>query len=609
VLALGMLTCIRKCFSLIEAWYGIKYSLASVPREDRCVYDMLCRADSVGVFQVESRAQMNMLPRLKPRCFYDLVIEVAIVRPGPIQGDMVHPYLRRRDGIEPEVYPAPDPAFGPADELRAVLGRTRGVPLFQEQAMKLAMVAAGFTPGELNELRKAMATFRRRGTIGRLEDKMVRRMIERGYAEDFARRCFNQIKGFGEYGFPESHAASFALLAYVSAWLKHHYPAAFACGLLNSQPMGFYAPAQIVRDAREHGVEVRPPDTGFSGWDCGLEKTLFAIGPPPPTPPHKGEGSNLALRLGLRLIDGLKEPEGRQVAEAALPSPLWGGVGGGGSLEKERSPAPCCTAVTPTPTPPRKGEGSYSVLPSSFIALYRAGISVAALERLAAADAFRSSGLDRRQALWAVKALSKAKPLPLFAHADADDAGEDLPVALPEMPAGEHVVNDYQTLKLSLKAHPMSFLRERAAAEGITDNAALKEMRDARFVTIAGIVLVRQRPGSAKGVVFATLEDEFAVANIVVWPKVLERFRAVVMGARLMLVKGRIQRVGDIIHVVASRIEDRTGWLSLLMAEPKDFTNPLARADEVARPGYDLRQPSARHPRNVRIIPKSRDFH
>ena len=281
------------------------------------------------------------------------------------------------------------------------------------------------------------------------------------------------------------------------------------------------------------------------------------------------------------------------MAEAALPSSLWGGAGGGGSLIRR----------PPTPTLPHKGGGS------DPIALYRAGVPVAALERLAAADAFRSSGLDRRQALWEVKALIKAKPLPLFAHADATDVGEDCPVTLPEMPAGEHVVNDYQTLKLSLKAHPMSFLRGRALAEGVTDNAALKSMRDARFVTIAGIVLVRQRPGSAKGVVFATLEDEFAVANIVVWPKVLERFRPVVMGARLMLVKGRIQCAGDIIHVVANRIEDRTGWLSLLMAEPKAFANPLARADEVARPGYDLRQPSARHPRDVRIIPRSRDFH
>jgi error-prone DNA polymerase len=275
VLGLGMLTCIRKSFELIEGWYGVSYSLASVPREDGCVYDMLCKADSVGVFQVESRAQMNMLPRLKPRCFYDLVIEVAIVRPGPIQGDMVHPYLRRRQGLEAEDYPAPDPAFGPPDELKSVLGKTKGVPLFQEQAMRLAMVAAEFSPGELNELRKAMATFRRRGIIGELEEKMVGRMVERGYEEAFARRCFDQIKGFGEYGFPESHAASFAHLVYVSAWLKCHFPAVFAAALLNSQPMGFYASAQIVRDAREHGVEVREPDVNASHWDATLE-------PPPP---------------------------------------------------------------------------------------------------------------------------------------------------------------------------------------------------------------------------------------------------------------------------------------------------------------------------------------
>jgi error-prone DNA polymerase len=305
VLALGMLTCIRKCFDLIEGWYGVKYCLATVPREDPAVYDMLCRADSVGVFQVESRAQMNMLPRLKPRCFYDLVIEVAIVRPGPIQGDMVHPYLRRRDGLEPEEYPAPHPDHGSPDELREVLGRTKGVPLFQEQAMKLAMVAADFTPGELNELRKAMATFRRRGTIGRLERKMIDRMVERGYQREFAERCFNQIKGFGEYGFPESHAASFAHLVYVSSWLKCHYPAAFCAAILNSQPMGFYAPAQLVRDAREHGVTVHAPDVNFSRWDCTLEGDA---GRPP------------QVRLGLRLVDGLKE-SGRE--DGSSPSPLY----------------------------------------------------------------------------------------------------------------------------------------------------------------------------------------------------------------------------------------------------------------------------------------------
>jgi error-prone DNA polymerase len=537
VLGLGMLTCIRKCFELIEAWYGLTYSLASVPREDACVYDMLCRADSVGVFQVESRAQMNMLPRLKPRCFYDLVIEVAIVRPGPIQGDMVHPYLRRRDGIEPEDYPAPNPDFGPPDELRQVLGRTKGVPLFQEQAMKLAMVAAEFTPGELNELRKAMATFRRRGTIGRLEQKMVSRMVERGYDASFAARCFNQIKGFGEYGFPESHAASFAHLVYVSSWLKCHYPDVFACGLLNSQPMGFYAPAQIVRDAREHGVEVRAPDVGFSGWDSTLEH---------PSPKLRvGEGERLAVRLGLREVDGLKEDD------AAL------------------------------------------IGPGSIAELHRNGVPVPALEKLAAADCFRSLGLDRRAALWEVTALAKAKPLPLFAFAEAKDQGAEMKVTLPEMPLCEHVVNDYQTLKLSLKAHPMSFLRTLCNGQKVSDNQKLKSVKNGATVSVAGVVLVRQRPGSAKGVVFLTLEDEFAVCNAVIWPRVLETHRAIVMGARLMLIRGRVQRTADIIHVVASRIEDRTPWLALLTEDNAATAEP----------------PAARHPRNVRVIPKSRGFH
>jgi error-prone DNA polymerase len=546
VLALGMLTCIRKSFELIEAWYGSRYSLATVPREDKGVYDMLCRADSVGVFQVESRAQMNMLPRLKPRCFYDLVIEVAIVRPGPIQGDMVHPYLRRRDGIEPEEYPSPHPEFGPPDELRQVLGRTKGVPLFQEQAMKLAMVAAEFTPGEMNELRKAMATFRRRGTIGRLEQKMVSRMVERGYDTEFAQRCFNQIKGFGEYGFPESHAASFAHLVYVSSWLKCYYPAVFAAALLNSQPMGFYAPAQIVRDATEHGVEVRAPDVNFSSWDSTLE----------------GENEHPIVRLGLREVDGLREKDAKQIKSSkAIPD------------------------------------------------LHRSGIPVSALEKLSSADAFRSVGLDRRAALWEVKALAKAKHLPLFEFADARDQGVEQKVELPEMPLSEHVVNDYQTLKLSLKAHPMSFLRERCKLERVTDNAKLKLIRNNALVSVAGIVLVRQRPGSAKGVVFLTLEDEFSVCNVVIWPQVLESHRAIVMGARLMLIRGRVQKSNDVLHVVATSVEDKTPWLTLLTEDGALLKNPLARADEVMKPGPDPHRPAARHPRQVRVIPKSRDFH
>ncbi len=575
VLALGMLTCIRKSFELLEAWYGLHYSLATVPREDPVVYDMLCRADSLGVFQVESRAQMNMLPRLKPRCFYDLVIEVAIVRPGPIQGDMVHPYLRRRDGIEPEDYPAPNPEFGPPDELKQVLGRTKGVPLFQEQAMKLAMVAAEFTPGELNELRKAMATFRRRGTIGRLEQKMVSRMTERGYDTDFALRCFNQIKGFGEYGFPESHAASFAHLVYVSSWLKCHYPDVFAAALLNSQPMGFYASAQIVRDAREHGVEIRPPDVSFSEWDSTLET--------------KGKGRPLAVRLGLREVDGLREADVGNL----LPPPCGEGRGGGRAISQDTNPSP------------QGGGGKPSIA-----TLHALNLPLPALEKLAAADCFRSLGLDRRAALWEVKALTKSKPLPLFAYADENDQGTEQSVVLPEMPLAEHVVNDYQTIKLSLKAHPMGMLRAQCDQERVINNTALKDVRDGKFVTVAGVVLVRQRPGSAKGVVFLTLEDEFSVCNVVIWPQILEAFRPIVMGARLMLIKGRVQRTNDIIHVVANRIEDKTHWLAALTDEGLTLKGSRARADEVTRPGPDLHQQSStRHPRNVRVIPKSRDFH
>jgi error-prone DNA polymerase len=420
VLGLGMLTCIRKCFELLEGWYGLHYSLATVPREDPRVYDMLCRADSVGVFQVESRAQMNMLPRLKPRCFYDLVIEVAIVRPGPIQGDMVHPYLRRRDGIEPEDYPAPHPDFGPPDELKQVLGRTRGVPLFQEQAMKLAMVAAEFTPGELNELRKAMATFRRRGTIGRLEQKMVSRMVERGYDAEFAARCFNQIKGFGEYGFPESHAASFAHLVYVSSWLKCHYPAVFACALLNSQPMGFYAPAQIVRDAREHGVEVRPPDVNFSGWDSTLEKSVRAPAPTRPLrghPPRASRGRDAIVIHPPPLTGEVARSagEGRNAGRVAAQRP--GGGGGENEHEgesKSGSIAGLALRLGLREVDGLKQEDARTLLAlgdgRSIAGLHTRGVPVPALEKLAAADCFRSLGLDRRAALWEVKALARSKP-------------------------------------------------------------------------------------------------------------------------------------------------------------------------------------------------------
>ncbi len=531
VLGLGMLSCIHRAFDLIATHHDRPLTLASIPREDASVYDMLCKADSIGVFQVESRAQMNMLPRLRPRTFYDLVIEVAIVRPGPIQGDMVHPYLRRRSGVEREHYPSPSPEHGPADELKAILGKTKGVPLFQEQAMRIALVAAKFSDAEVNELRKAMATFRRRGTIGLLEEKMVSRMAARGYAQDFAQRCFNQIKGFGEYGFPESHAASFAHLVYVSAWIKCHYPAAFAAALLNSQPMGFYAPAQIVRDAREHGVEARCADVNLSGWDCTLESA---------------GGGAPALRLGLRQIDGLQEEEAGKLLAAR-------GV---------------------TTAPFRDVHDLWM----------RAGVKLATLERLAAADTFRSLGLDRRQALWEVKALAAKEPLPLFTWSQTREAGLEPAVALPAMALSEHVVNDYQTLRLSLKAHPMSFLRERLQARRVRACHELRTLKDGAYVSVAGVVLVRQRPGSAKGVVFMTLEDETGVANAVVWPKTLERFRKVVMGARLIVIHGRIQRHEDIIHIVSGRLEDRSDWLALLSQQADEMKVPLANADEVRNP-------------------------
>ncbi len=571
ILALGMLSCIRRAFELLGAHHRLDMTLAKVPREDPETYDMLCRADSIGVFQVESRAQMNMLPRLKPRCFYDLVIEVAIVRPGPIQGDMVHPYLRRRSGLEPETYPSPSPEHGPADELKQILGKTKGVPLFQEQAMRIAMEAAKFSDQEVNDLRKAMATFRRRGTIGLLEEKMVERMTERGYDREFAQRCFNQIKGFGEYGFPESHAASFAHLVYVSSWLKCHFPAAFACALLNSQPMGFYAPAQIVRDASEHGVEARAADINLSCWDSTLED---------------GDSGGPALRLGLRQIDGLQEEEiGRLVAERA--------------------------------------QGAFGSVHDLW---QRAGLRLPTLEKLAAADAFRSIGLDRRQALWEVTALANAPPLPLFSWSAAHETGAEPEVALPSMPLSEHVVNDYQTLRLSLKAHPMSFLRERLRAERVSNCQELRSMRDGQFVKVAGVILVRQRPGSAKGVVFMTLEDETGVGNCVVWPKTLERYRKTVMQARLMLVTGRVQRHESIVHVVATALEDRSDWLMLLSEWANEMPIPIANADEVKSPGPDPRaagadqhprwarpeipvRPRPMHPRQERVIPKSRDFH
>ncbi|HEX9702104.1 MAG TPA: error-prone DNA polymerase [Rhodospirillales bacterium] len=503
VLALGMLTCVHKCLDLIARHHRRGLSLATVPAEDGAVYDMLCRADSVGVFQVESRAQMSMLPRLRPRSFYDLVIEVAIVRPGPIQGDMVHPYLRRRRGEEPVDYPSP--------ELERVLGKTLGIPLFQEQAMKIAIVAAGFTPEEADALRRALATFRHMGDIAKFRRRFVGGMLKNGYAEDFAERCFRQIEGFADYGFPESHAASFALIVYVSAWLKCHYPAAFACGLLNSQPMGFYAPAQIVRDAREHGVEVRPVDVNVSLWDCTLERA--------------GSGA-LALRLGFRQVKGLREADGRRLV--AL-----------------------------------RGAGYRDVADVRR----RARLSRSVLERLARADAWHGLGLGRRQALWAVRGLDQAPSLPLFAHADmAADETPEPAVDLPSMTPGEAVADDYRALMLSLRAHPVALLRARLAVDGYLPCAELIAAADGRPVAVAGLIITRQRPGSAKGVVFVTLEDETGVANLVVWPDVFERYRRPAIGASLLGVRGRLQREGLVIHVVAESLADLSGLLRRLEA-------------------------------------------
>jgi len=567
VLALGMLTCIRKAFDLIEAHHGRKFDLASVPAEDPAVYDMLCRADSIGVFQVESRAQMTMLPRLRPRTFYDLVIEVAIVRPGPIQGDMVHPYLRRRRGEEPVSFPSA--------ELETVLGKTLGVPLFQEQAMKIAIVAAGFSPDEADRLRRAMATFRKVGTIHTFQRKMVEGMVARGYDAAFAERCFRQIEGFGEYGFPESHAASFALLVYVSAWIKCRYPAAFAGALLNSQPMGFYAPAQIVRDAREHGVEVRPVDAARSFWDSTLE-------------PGRQPGQR-ALRLGFREVKGLREVEmARLVAlrEAAEP----GGCGTLGELRR------------------------------------RAGISIAALETLARADAFAGFGLDRRAALWQAKALGEA-PLPLFAAALRSEAGagpfgsghnrlpadlmEEPAVDLPAIGLGEQVVEDYARVGLSLRAHPVGLLRADLADGGFQPCVRLAQLADSARMSVAGLVLVRQRPGTASGVIFATLEDESGIANLVVWPRVFERFRSTLLGARLLGAHGRLQREGLVIHLIAERLFDLSDRLRLLagIAGPGDFDRALARADEVRRPGLDARNAEIAFARKAReAMPQGRNF-
>jgi error-prone DNA polymerase len=577
VLALGMLTCIRKCFDLIARHKGLRYELADIQsKDDNNVYAMLQRGESLGVFQVESRAQMNMLPRLKPRTFYDLVIEVAIVRPGPIQGNMVHPYLKRRN-MKPEEIEYPYPKGGDKNELKNILEKTLGVPLFQEQAMRIAIEAAKFTSEEANQLRRAMATFRHMGTIHQFEQKMVGKLIERGYPEEFAKNCFNQIKGFGEYGFPESHAASFAKLVYISAWLKHFHPDVFACGLLNSQPMGFYAPAQIVNDARANGVVVREVDVSFSHGQNVLEEK---------------SGQYHTLRLGFRQIDGFKvrnEDHPRTELEETCSEAEW----------DRRIVAACM----------RKPFASLE----DFVR--DTGLPKRALILLADADAFRSLGLDRRAALWAVRRLPDDIPLPLFSISMACEQPDEQVQPLPVMPLSEHVVADYQTIRLSLKGHPMQFLRSTFTAQHIMTCQLATAQVDGSFIRCAGVVLVRQRPGSAKGVVFLTLEDETGIANIVVWPKVMARFRKEIMGARLVLIEGQIQRSPEgVVHLVANSIQDRSSELmrlanDALVRKHIPSFETIGQFDRQDHVDTDLPPQKHRHPRNVRILPHSRDFH
>ncbi len=592
VLALGMLTCIRKAFDLIDDNKGERWALATIPQDDTEVYDMLCRGESLGVFQVESRAQMNMLPRLKPRVFYDLVIEVAIVRPGPIQGDMVHPYLRRRNGQEKVSYPSPSSEHGDADELRRVLHKTLGVPLFQEQAMRIAIEAAKFTPEEANGLRRSMATFRNLGTIGTYEDKLIGNMVARGYDVEFAKSCFDQIKGFGSYGFPESHAASFAQLVYVSSWLKHYHPDAFCCALLNSQPMGFYAPAQIVGDARKNGVEVREIDVS----DSFAQNTL-----------EERSGQYCAVRLGFRQIDGFSwaDPDEERLKRIQASFRAHGSVVPWNDNEVDDWAARIVAARQRRPFTSLEDFARDTGLPKRALIL------------LADADAFRSIGLDRRATLWAVRRLPDDVPLPLFEAATAREQPDEDTKPLPLMPMPEQVVADYQTIRLSLKGHPMQFLRGMFSREGVIPCREVSHTNDRRRVRCAGVVLVRQRPGSAKGVVFMTLEDETGIANIVVWPKVMEKFRKEVMGSRLILIEGYIQSSPEeVTHLVAQRMIDRSRDLIGLSdgALRRKTTVPAGPAlieplNDDRRDHEDSPAQKIRHPRNVRILPPSRDFH
>ena len=544
VLALGMLTCIARCFALLDRHKGLRLDLATIPADDEATFDMICRADTLGTFQIESRAQMSMLPRLKPRSIADLTIQVAIVRPGPIQGDMVHPYLRRRAGLEAVVYPKP--------ELEQVLGRTYGVPLFQEQAMRIAIECAGFTPGQADMLRKSMATFKLTGGVSAFRDRVIEGMIANGYDPEFSEKIFRQLEGFGSYGFPESHAASFALIAYASAWLKCWHPDVFCAALLNSQPMGFYAPAQIVRDARDHGVAIRPVCIALSDWDCTLEPA----------------GQGFAVRLGLRMVRGLAETHARAIVAAR----------------------PAATAQD---------------------LCRRAGVPAAALTRIAEADGFRPTyGLARREALWAIR--GHQPDLPLFAAIPAPEPA----VALSPMPAGREVVQDYAHTGVTLRRHPLSFLRDSLTRRRIRPCAEAMASADRRWMHVAGLVLVRQRPGSAKGVMFITLEDESGIANLVLWPKVFDRHRRIVLGAGMIGVEGGVQRAGEVVHLVAHRLTDMSAELASVGRQGA-FPLPHGRGDEFHR-GAPPPDPRSQGPKPrqiyVRDLPrdgitvKTRDF-
>ncbi len=530
VLALGMLTCIRKAFDLLRQHYGLQLTLATIPQEDPRVYEMIGHADTVGVFQIESRAQMSMLPRLKPKTFYDLVIEVAIVRPGPIQGDMVHPYLRRRTGVEPVEYPS--------KELEDILGRTLGVPLFQEQAMEIAITAAGFTPAEADGLRRSMATFKAKGQVSQYREKLISGMVKKGYPPEFATRVFRQLEGFGSYGFPESHAASFALLVYVSSWIKCYYPDVFAAALLNSQPMGFYQPAQIVIDTRKHGVEVRPVDVNHSHWDHTLEQTT---------------GPFHAVRLGFRQVPGLR----REDMQALV-------------------------------------NGRNATFYRNIDELADQGIPVPALEKLADADAFRSIGLHRRQALWHVSALHD-HPTGVFTGTPSENEREEM-TGLPPMSPAEHVLRDYASTNLSLKAHPVSFVRQKLDRLKVTPAANLSGLKNGMFVKVCGLITVRQHPSTAKGVLFITIEDETGFANLVVWTKIFEKYRKEILQSRLLLVTGKLQVEGEVIHVVVRSCQN----LNEIIEAEKDNT-------PAGQPAFHGRKNAGFTARQGELFP-SRDF-